>query len=83
MIERNEYLKMCQEVSVLPEGARGVKKDVPLRLKVDFHGDLYYPFGYIMTFDKKDGKPIHSAILISDTANTQTIALLSDLNKST
>lgn len=81
MIERNEFLKMCQEVAVLPDGARGFKENVPLRLKINFHGDLYYPFGYIMTFDKKEGKPIHTAILIAERAFSQTIALLSDIER--
>lgn len=42
-MERNEFLKMCQKVSVLPDGVMHTKKNVPKELRVVFDGHEYYP----------------------------------------
>lgn len=42
-MERNEFLKMCQRVSMLPDGVMHTKKNVPKELRVVFDGHEYYP----------------------------------------
>ena len=42
-MERNEFLKMCQKVSVLPDGVMHTKKGVPKELRVIYDGTEYYP----------------------------------------
>lgn len=61
MIDRREYLEMCQRVSVLPSGVFGIKQSVPDDLKVIHNGIEYYPISYKLSFD--NGRPTHTAIL--------------------
>ena len=67
-IERNEFLQMCQKVSVLKNGICGIKENVPDELIVVHNGIKYYPVAYELSFDK--GQPIHTAILHDLKANS-------------
>lgn len=42
-MERNEFLKMCQRVSMLPDGVMHTKKRVKKDLRVTYDGKEYYP----------------------------------------
>jgi hypothetical protein len=42
-MERNDFLKMCQKVSMLPDGVMHTKKNVPKELRVIYDGIEYYP----------------------------------------
>ena len=52
-IERNEFLRMCQKVSVLKNGICGIKENVPNELMVVYNGIKYYPIAYESSFDDK------------------------------
>lgn len=67
-IERNEFLKMCQKVSVLKNGICNIKENVPDDLKVIFNGIVYYPVAYELSFDK--GRTVHTAIIHDLKANS-------------
>ena len=67
-MNRDEYLKMCQKVSVLKNGICGIKENVPDELKVIHNGIEYYPVSYKLSFD--NGKPTHTAILHDLKANS-------------
>lgn len=67
-IERNEFLRMCQRVSVLKNGICGIKENAPDELKVIYNGIAYYPVSYELSFD--NGKPTHTAILHDLKANS-------------
>lgn len=69
-IERKEYLKMCQLVSMQPETVigRDLKSIKELDLIVYSDGIPYYPIEYIMWFDKGETK--HSAVLHDLKSNT-------------
>lgn len=69
MIERKEYLEMCQKVSVLPGGIFGIKQNVPDDLKVVYDGIAYYPVSLDIRFDKY-GRVINTAIIHSLRANS-------------
>ena len=60
-MDRTEFLKMCQKVSVLKNGICGVKKNVPNELKVIYNEIQYYPFAYELSFE--NGNAVHKAIL--------------------
>ena len=79
MIDRREYLEMCQKVSVLPGGIFGIKQSVPDDLKVVFNGIVYYPVAYELSFDK--GQTVHKAILHDLKANSITYADLNRVDK--
>lgn len=51
-MERNEFLKMCQKVSMLPDGVMHTKKNVPNELQVCFDGKYYYPSHLEIKFDE-------------------------------
>ena len=68
-IERNEFLQMCQKVSVLKNGVCGIKENVPDELKVIYNGIAYYPVSYELSFDDK-GNVRHTAILHDLKANS-------------
>lgn len=61
-MQRTEYLKLCQKVSVLKNGICGIKENVPNELIVVYNGDEYYPVAYELSFDDK-GNVKHTAIL--------------------
>lgn len=50
-MERNEFLKMCQRVSVLPDGVMYTKKNVPKDLLVEYENHQYYPEYLEIKFD--------------------------------
>ena len=62
-MERNEFLKMCQSVAVLPSGTFGIKMNVPDELCVKYEGRKFYPYGYMIMFNDVNGEPMHVAIL--------------------
>ena len=62
-MDRTLYLKMCQQVAVLPSGVGGIKQDVPEELCVYYKETKYYPYGYMIVFNDADGEPMHIAIL--------------------
>jgi hypothetical protein len=64
-MERNDFLKMCQRVSMLPDGVMRTKKNVPKELRVVFDSHEYYPEYLEIKFLKGD---------------TQNIAVIHELN---
>ena len=76
-MQRTEYLKLCQKVSVLKNGLCGIKENVPNELKVIYNGITYYPVSYELSFDDK-GNVTHTAIVHDLNANAITYA---DLEK--
>ena len=78
-MNRDEYLKMCQKVSVLKNGICGIKENVPDELKVIYNGITYYPVSYELSFD--NGKPTHTAIVHDLNANAITHTKLERVTK--
>ncbi len=72
-MDRTEYLKMCQLVSVCENGICGIKKNLPDDLKVVCNGVVYYPISYELAFE--NGNPKHIAHLhcLNSKARTDTI----------
>ena len=66
-MERNDYLKMCQKVSLLPDGVMHTKRVVPDELKVQYNGKTYYPLKLEIGF--VDGEVKNTAILHELKAN--------------
>lgn len=66
-MERNDYLKMCQKVSVLSNGVMNTKKNVPKELLVNYNGKTYYPVKLEIGFI--DGEVDNTAILHELKAN--------------
>lgn len=66
-MQRNDFLKMCQKVSVLPEGTMHTKKNVPVDLLVVFGEYEYYPEYLEIKFD--EGKVRNIAVLHELKAN--------------
>lgn len=66
-MERNDYLKMCQKVSVLPDGVMHTKKNVPAELLVKYNNKTYYPLKLEIGF--VDGEVQNTAILHELKAN--------------
>lgn len=60
-INRSDFLRMCQRISVLTE-KYGIKQDVPDELKVTVRGCVYYPVSYELAFDSH-GNAVHYGIL--------------------
>jgi hypothetical protein len=50
-MERNEFLKLCQKASVLPDGIMHTKKNVPNDLLVEYENHQYYPEYLEIKFD--------------------------------
>ena len=73
MIERNEFLKMCQRAAMLPKGS-----SVPDELRVIFMGVEWKPAYYAMKFDS-DGNAINVACLKDINANCIDYALLNEI----
>lgn len=78
-IERNEFLQMCQKISMLKSGICGVKENVPDELKVVHNGIVYYPVAYELSFDK--GETVHTVVLHDLNTNSITQANLERVNK--
>ena len=79
-MQRTEYLKLCQKVSVLKKGICGIKENVPDELKVIYNGIAYYPVSYELSFDDK-GNVRHTAILHDLKASSITSADLGRVTK--
>ena len=60
-MERNEFLKLCQKVSVLPDGVMHTKRIVPTDLLVEYENHQYYPEYLEVKFD--NGKAKNIAVL--------------------
>lgn len=73
-MDRTEYLKLCQKVSVLKDESCGTKKNIPPDLIVKYKGISYYPIGYEMSFNK--GNVCNLAILHCLDANAVTKGIL-------
>lgn len=56
-MERNEYLKLCQQYAVTKQGT------------VRHNGIEYHPIGYTMKFGKTS-QPVHIAILLDQNQNS-------------
>jgi hypothetical protein len=50
-VERNEFLKLCQKVSMLPDGIMHTKRNVPIDLLVEYENHQYYPEYLEIKFD--------------------------------
>ena len=69
-MERKRYLELCQKCAVLDEGVLGIKKNVPEELQVEYDGIVWYPEKYVLSFEKKTGNVVHTAVLHSLSANS-------------
>lgn len=78
-MDRTEFLKMCQKVSMLKSGICGIKENVPDDLKVIYNGIAYYPVAYQLSFDK--GQTKHIALLHDLKANCVIYAELEKVTK--
>lgn len=68
-MERKPYLELCQRCAVLPDGHMHTKKHLTDSHKVVFDDNVYYPYGYKLTFDSTS-KAVHTAILHDLNANS-------------
>ena len=66
-MNRNDFLRMCQRVSMLPDGVMHTKKNVPKDLRVVFDGHEYYPEYLEIEFD--NGQVRNIAVLHELKAN--------------
>lgn len=57
-MDRKKYLKLCCEISTLPQGAAGTLSRPPPELLVSFDGSVYYPLYYEMKFSKGEYQDI-------------------------
>lgn len=57
-MERNEFLKLCQKVSVLPDGIMHTKRIVPNDLLVEYENHQYYPEYLEIKFNNGEVKNI-------------------------
>lgn len=80
-MERNEFLKMCQRVSILPDGVMHTKKNVPKELRVVFDGHEYYPEYFEIKFEA--GRVFNVAILHELNANCRMCVSLDLVEKLT
>lgn len=62
-MDRNEYLKLCQKVSMYTSKSM----QIPSNLLVKCENIAYLPYGYKMTFD--EGETLNTAILKDLKAN--------------
>ena len=66
-MQRDIYLKLCQKVSMLPDGIMHTKKNVPKDLLVEYENHKYYPEYLEIKFD--NGKVRNIAVLHELEAN--------------
>ena len=76
-MERNDYLKLCQKISVLPDGIMHAKKNVPTDLLVEYENHQYYPEYLEIKFDNGQVKNI--AVLHELQANCRMCVPLEDV----
>ena len=75
MIDRNEYIRMCQKVAMLPRGA-----EIPEELRLVFRGIEWYPIYYAMKFDS-EGDAVNVACLRDLNANCTDYAILTEIER--
>ena len=51
-MSRQDYLRLCREISLLPDGSGGTLSRPPPELLVIYDGITYYPLYYEMRFKK-------------------------------
>lgn len=78
-MDRTEFLKICQRVSILNNGVCDIKQNIPDEFKVIYDEIVYYPIGYELSFE--NGKTIHKAILHDLKANSINYAKLERVEK--
>lgn len=78
-MERNEYLKLCRKVSVLPDGIMHTKRIVPNNLLVEYENHQYYPEYLEIKFD--NGQARNIAVIHELQANCRVCVPLEDLRK--
>lgn len=76
-MERNEFLKLCQKVSMLPDGIMHTKRNVPIDLLVEYENRQYYPEYLEIKFDNSKAKNI--AVLHELQANCRMCVPLEDV----
>lgn len=76
-MERNDFLKLCQKVSVLPDGIMHTKKTVPNDLLVEYESHQYYPEYLEIKFD--NGQARNIAVLHELQANCRMCVPLEDV----
>lgn len=74
---RQEYLRLCREISLLPQGIGGYLNKAPPELLVTYDGVMYYPLHYEMHFSK--GEYYDIAALHCLKANSLCFAPLEDI----
>jgi hypothetical protein len=76
-MERNEFLKLCQRISVLPDGIMHTKRNVPNDLLVEYENRQYYPEYLEIKFD--NGQARNIAVLHELQANCRVCVPLEDV----
>ena len=76
-MEREEYLRLCQNCATIEKRIGGVINNLPKELIVSYSEMSYYPVKYELSFDN-NGNPQHTAILHDLYTNSLTYA---DLRK--
>lgn len=66
-MNRNDFLRMCQRVSMLPDGVMHTKNNVPKDLLVEYENHQYYPEYLEIEFD--NGQVRNIAVLHELKAN--------------
>lgn len=75
-MERNDFLKLCQKVSVLPDGIMHTKRNVPIDLLVEHNDHQYYPEYLEIKFD--NGQVRNIAVIHELQANCRMCVPLED-----
>ena len=78
-MQRNDFLKLCQKVSMLPNGVMHTKKNVTKESRVVFDGHEYYPEHLEIKFD--NGKVRNIAVLHELQANCRMCVPLGSVEK--
>ena len=76
-MERNDYLKLCQKVSVLSDGIMHTKRVVPKDLLVEYENHQYYPEYLEIKF--YNGQVRNIAVLHELKANCRVCVSLEDV----
>ena len=76
-MQRNDYLKLCQKISTLPDGIMHTKRAVPTDLLVEYEKHQYYPEYLEIKFD--NGQVQNIAVLHELQANCRMCVPLEDV----
>lgn len=76
-MERNDYLKICQKVSMLSDGTMHTKRNVPNDLLVEYENHQYYPEYLEIKFD--NGQARNIAVIHELQANCRMCVPLEDV----